>query len=87
MEKKFVKINIVDNDNGLQGERIMDTYILVIPLDEYTHWKEKLKELQEMLDNRFEEENEFNGEYGAIHNYILENFEVLNISDCIDIEW
>lgn len=81
MEKKFVRVDIVDNDVDYGGERVMDTYILVNPD------MEKLKELQEKLDDRYYEENEFSSDYGTIDDYIMENFEVLKMSDFIEIEW
>lgn len=79
--KKYIRVDIVDNDNGYHDERIMDTYILVNP-DE-----SKLKELQILLENRSEEENEFYDDYGSIYDYIKKNFEVLNIEKTIEIEW
>ena len=79
MEKKFVRVDIVDNDNGYDGERVMDTFILVNPnLD-------KLEELQDKLGNRFD-----SGEieqYGDVVDYIDENFEVLKMSNFFEIEW
>lgn len=79
MEKKFVRVDIVDNDNGYDGERVIDTFILVNPnLD-------KLEELQELLNNRFE-----SGEieqYGDVIHYMNENFEVLKMSNFFEIEW
>ena len=79
MEKKFVRVDIVDNDNGYDSERVMDTFILVNPnLD-------KLEELQELLNNRFE-----SGEiehYGDVIHYMNENFEVLKMSSFFEIEW
>jgi hypothetical protein len=41
--------------------------------------------LQERLNSRFES-GEFE-EYYDIHDYITENFEVLELSDFIEIEW
>lgn len=77
MEKKFVRVDIVDND--YYGERVMDTFILVNPnLD-------KLEELQDKLNNRFE-----SGEieqYGDVISYMDENFEVLKMSNFFEIEW
>ena len=87
LNKKFVQVNIVDNDNGPEGMGCMDSYILVIPNDEMTHYETKLQELQEMLDNRQDEENEFFGNFGAIYDYLLENFEILDISQIKEIEW
>ena len=79
MEKKFVRVDIVDNDNGYYDERVMDTFILVNPnLD-------KLEELQDKLNNRFE-----NGEieqYGDVVDYMEKNFEVLKMSNFFEIEW
>ena len=81
MEKKFVRVDIVDNEADYGCDRVMDTYILVNPD------MEKLRELQEKLDDRFDEENEFDGEYGAIYDYIVKHFEVLKMSDFMEIEW
>ena len=81
MEKKFVRVDIVDNEADYGSERVMDTYILVNPD------MEKLIELQEKLDDRFEEESEFDGTYGAIYDYITKNFEALKMSDFFEIEW
>lgn len=83
----YIKIDIVDNDYEKETGRVMDTYIIVIPNDESSLYKEKLKELQEMLRNRHDEENEFTNNYGAIHDYIVENFEVLDILYTEEIEW
>ena len=79
MEKKFVKVDIVDNDADYRCDKVMDTYILVNPN------KEKLTELQELLNNRFESGN-FE-QYSDIDDYIKENFEVLQMADFIEIEW
>ena len=79
MEKRFVRVDIVDNDVDYGCDKVMDTYILVNPDTE------KLTELQELLNNRFE-----SGEieqYGDVVDYIDENFEVLKMSDFIEIEW
>lgn len=53
----YIKIDIVDNDYEKETERVMDTYIIVISNDESSFYKEKLKELQEMLRDRHDEEN------------------------------
>ena len=81
MEKKFIKVDFVDNEYDYGTERVMDTYILVNPN------MEKLKELQILLNNRFDENNQFESNYQAIYDYITENFEVLEIHDFIEIEW
>ena len=81
MEKKFVKVDIVDNEYDYGTERVMDTYILVNPNTE------KLNELQKLLNNRMDENNQFESNYHAIYDYIVENFEVLDLSDYIEIEW
>lgn len=82
MEKKFVRVDIVDNqlDYGCEMERVMDTFILVNPnLD-------KLEELQDKLSNRFES-GEFE-QYSEIGDYIIENFEILEMSgEIVEIEW
>ena len=78
-EEKFVRVDIVDNDNGYDGDKVMDTYILVNPN------MEKLTELQELLNNRFES-GKFE-QYSEIDEYITENFEVLQMADFIEIEW
>lgn len=79
MEKKFVRVDIVDNDVDYGCDKVMDTYILVNPDTE------RLNELQERLNSRFES-GEFE-QYYDIHDYITENFEVLEMSDFIEIEW
>ena len=79
MEKKFVRVDIVDNDVDYGCDKVMDTYILVNPNTE------KLKELQKRLDHRFES-GEFQNYYD-IDDYITENFEVLKMADFIEIEW
>ena len=80
---KYVRISIVDNIVG----NIMDDYIIIIPDEEYIYYKEKLEELQDMLNDRFEEENEFYSNYKAIEEFIRENFEILNVSEDINIKW
>ena len=79
MEKKFVRVDIVDNDADYGCDKVMDTYILVNPKTE------KLTELQQLLNNRFES-GKFQ-DYYDIDNYITENFEVLQMADFIEIEW
>lgn len=81
MEKKFVRVDIVDNEYDYGSERVMDTYILVNPS------MEKLEELQTLLNNRFDENNQFESNYLSIYDYITENFEVLKMHDFIEIEW
>lgn len=78
---KYIKVNIVDNDWERPQDRVMDSYILVNPD------MKKLKELQEKLNNRFTNQNEFYDNYGAIGDYIKKNFEVLNIEKTIEIKW
>ena len=79
MDKKYVRVDIMDDDYF--GDGLMDTYILVNPN------MEKLKALQDKVHKRYDEENEFRSNYGAIYDYITENFELLPIADFIDIEW
>ena len=76
---EYIRVDIVDNDNGYDGERVMDTYILMNPN------MEKLEELQELLNNRFEI-GKFE-QYSDIDDYIMENFEVLQMTDFVEIEW
>lgn len=78
---KYIEVNIVDNDWERPQDRVMDSYILVNPDIE------KLKELQEKLNNRFTNQNEFYDDYRAIGDYIKKNFEVLNIEKTIEIKW
>ena len=78
-EKKFVRVDIVDNDADYGCDKVMDTYILMNPNTE------KLTELQELLNNRFES-GKFE-QYSDIDDYIMENFEVLQMADFIEIEW
>ena len=79
--KKYVRVDIVDSDYSYD-ERLLDSYILVSPN------KEKLEELQELLNNRFDDENSvFNNEFGSIYDFINENFEILYIVELVEIEW
>ena len=79
--KKYVRVDIVDSDYSYD-ERLLDSYILVSPN------KEKLEELQELLNNRFDDENSvFNNEFGSIYDFINENFEILDIVELVEIEW
>ena len=87
LNKKFIQVDIVDNDVGPNGMGCMDSYILVISDEEMTYYEDKLKTLQEMLNERREQENEFYGNYGAIYDYLSENFEILNVSQIKEIEW
>ena len=87
LNKKFIQVDIVDNDIGPNGMGCMDSYILVISDEEMTYYEDKLKTLQEMLNERREQENEFYGNYGAIYDYLSENFEILNVSQIKQIEW
>ena len=76
MEKKFVRVNIVDReDNGS-----LVKFIIVIPSNESVFYKEKLKELQDMINNEFDNLEE-------IYPFIENNFELLKISDDVKIEW
>ena len=76
---KYVEVKIVDNDYDYREERVMDTYILVNPN------MEKLEELRDMINGRFENED-WDG-YENIYTYISENFEVLDIVETVEIEW
>lgn len=78
--KKYVKVDIVDNDYSYD-ERLLDSYILINPN------KEKLEELQELLNNRFDDENSVFNDFGSIYDYIKDNFEVLDIEELVEIEW
>lgn len=80
-ENRYIRVDIVDNDHDYGSERVMETYILINPS------MEKLAELQERMRYRIEEENEFCDNYGAIDDYIRDNFEVLFISDFKELDW
>lgn len=80
---KYVKLSVIDNEIG----DIMDDYIIIVPDEEYIYYKDKFKELQDMLNDRYEEENEFSSNYKAIEEFIRENFELLDISEDINIKW
>ena len=81
MDKVFVRVDIVDNDYDKATDRVMDTYILENPDFE------KLDKLQEMLNNRCVEENDFTDDYGAISDYIKENFKLIDMTYFVEIEW
>jgi hypothetical protein len=76
---RYVEVNIVDNEHDWDEDRVMDTYILINPN------MEKLDELRDMINERFENEN-WRG-YEEIDTFILENFEMLSISETVEIEW
>jgi radical SAM superfamily enzyme YgiQ (UPF0313 family) len=72
-------IDDINFDIGIIGEsENVITNILNANLD-------KLEELQELLDDRFESE-EFE-QYGSVIDYMEENFEVLKMSNFFEIEW
>ena len=74
--KKYVRVNIVDReDNGN-----LLKFIIVIPSNEHVFYKEKLKELQDMINNEFDNLEE-------IYSFIENNFELLKISDDVEIKW
>lgn len=73
---KYVRVNIVDReDNGN-----LLKFIIVIPSNEHVFYKEKLKELQDMINNEFDNLEE-------IYSFIENNFELLKISDDVEIKW
>ena len=74
--KKYVNVNIVDSEDN---EKLAN-FIIVIPSDEHIFYKEKLKELQDMIHNEFDN-------FEEIYTFIEDNFEVLSISDNVEIEW
>lgn len=74
--KKYVNVNIVDSEDN---EKLAN-FIIVIPSDEHIFYKEKLKELQDMIYNEFDN-------FEEIYDFIEDNFEVLSISDNVEIEW
>lgn len=77
--KKYMRVDIVDND-CVYDSRVMDTYILINPN------KEKLEELQNLLNERFENDD-MDIDYGIIHDFISDNFEILDIDDYAEIVW
>lgn len=74
--KKYVNVNIVDSEDNEN----LANFIIVIPSDEHILYKEKLKELQDMIHNEFDN-------FEEIYTFIEDNFEVLSISDNVEIEW
>ena len=75
MSKWFVRVDIVDSNANWEEGKVMDTCILVNPN------MGKLQVLQKMIDD-----GEFE-DFSEMFDYITENFEVLNMTDFIEIEW
>ena len=81
--EKIVVLNIIDSDD--YNMSTLDTFYLVNP-DE-----NRLYELREMIEHRFEDDragkdNRFLGNFGAIYDYVSENFKTLDVKE-FDIEW
>ena len=81
--EKIVALNIIDNDD--YDMPTLETFYLVNP-DE-----NRLNELKEMIEHRFEDDragkdNRFLGNFGAIYDYISENFKTLDVKE-FDISW
>lgn len=76
---EIIRVDIIDNDESYE-DRLQGTYYLKNP-DE-----SKLKELKRMIENRFEESNEFSDSYLAVVNFIEENFETVEIETKV-INW
>ena len=77
---KRVRNFIAVSDEVLDALELLGTYYLKNP-DE-----SKLKELKRMIENRFEESNEFSDSYLAVVNFIEENFETVEIETKV-INW
>ena len=83
LKEQIVILNIIDSDD--YDKQILDTFYLVNP-DE-----NRLNELREMIEHRFEDDragkdNRFLGNFGAIYDYVSENFKTLDVKE-FDIEW
>ena len=76
---EIIRVDIIDNDESYE-DRLQGTYYLKNP-DE-----SKLQELKRMIENRFDENNEFSDSYLAVENFIKENFETVDIETKI-INW
>ena len=76
---EIIRVDIIDNEESYE-DRLQGTYYLKNP-DE-----SKLKELKRMIENRFEESNEFSDSYLAVVNFIEENFETVEIETKV-INW
>ena len=81
--EKMVALNIIDS--GDYDKQILDTFYLINP-DE-----NRLYELREMIEHRFKDDragkyNRFLGNFGAIYDYVSENFKTLDVKE-FDIEW
>lgn len=76
---EIIRVDIIDNDESYE-DRLQGTYYLKNP-DE-----SKLQELKRMIENRFDESNEFSDSYLAVENFIEENFETVEIETKV-INW
>ena len=75
----YVELKIVDNDYAWDEDRVRDTYILINPD------AEKLEKLREVVDGRFDDEDWIG--YESLQSYIENNFEIISISNEIEIEY
>lgn len=83
LKEKIVILNIIDS--GEDYTQTIETFYLINP-DE-----NRLNELKEMVEHRFEDDragkdNRFLGNFGAIYDYVSENFKTLDVKE-FDIEW
>lgn len=83
-EEKIIRLDIVDEDAPLD-KRAQCTYYLVNP-DE-----DKLQEFKSMVENRYDEDangkdNPFIGDFGAVMDYVTDNFKTMNIEKR-EVKW
>jgi hypothetical protein len=79
---EIVKLQFHDADID-ERDGILKTYYLVNPD------REKLIELREMVENRFDDENydDRDGYWGVIDDFVRANFSVIDISDTFVIQY
>ena len=83
-EEKIIRLDIVDED-APPDERAQCTYYLLNP-DE-----DKLQEFKCMVENRFDDEeygkeNPFIGDFGAVMDYVTNNFKTVDI-ETREVKW
>lgn len=92
---KIVKVDIIDNDLSHNENPILDTYYLIDPD------REKLQQLKEMIENRFEYQYDetlsdeeiiakeliVDNIWDCIYDFITTNFKILDINEVFEIKY
>ena len=92
---EIVKVDIIDNDLSYNENPILDTYYLIDPD------REKLQQLKEMIENRFEYQYDetlsdeeiivkeliVDNIWDCIYDFITTNFKILDINEVFEIKY